>query len=38
VLVAKSALDTMTPMAVQRDIKLDLIADESQPIYADSTI
>jgi len=36
VLVAKSALDTMTPMAVQRDIKLDLIADESQPIYADS--
>lgn len=36
VLVAKSALDTMTPMAVQRDIKIELFSDESQPIFADS--
>jgi len=36
VLVAKSALDTMTPMAVQRDITLELVNDEPQPIYADS--
>ena len=35
-LVAKSALDTMTPMAVQRDITLELVNDEPQPIYADS--
>lgn len=35
-LVAKSALDTMTPMAVQRDINLELVNDEPQPIYADS--
>lgn len=35
-LVAKSALDTMTPMAVQRDIKIELISDEPQPIFADS--
>jgi signal transduction histidine kinase len=36
VLVAKSALDTMTPMAIQRDIKLELVNDEPQTIYADS--
>lgn len=36
VLVAKSALDTMTPMAVQRDITLELVNDEPQPIFADS--
>lgn len=35
-LVAKSALDTMTPMAVQRDITLELVNEEPQPIYADS--
>lgn len=35
-LVAKSALDTITPMAVQRDIKLQFENDEPQPIVADS--
>ncbi|MGD9977811.1 MAG: sensor histidine kinase [Bacteroidales bacterium] len=35
-LVAKSALDTITPMAVQRDIKLQFESDEPQPIVADS--
>lgn len=35
-LVAKSALDTMTPMAVQRDITLELVTDDPQPIFADS--
>jgi len=35
-LVAKSALDTMTPMAVQRDINLELVNDDPQPIFADS--
>ncbi len=36
VLVAKSALDTMMPLAVQRDITLELVGCEVQPILADS--
>lgn len=35
-LVAKLALETMTPMAIQRDIRLELVNNESQPIFADS--
>ncbi|MGE0079098.1 MAG: sensor histidine kinase [Bacteroidales bacterium] len=35
-LVAKSAMDTMTPLAIQRDIKMELICDDPEPIYADS--
>lgn len=35
-LIAKSAMDGMTPLAVQRDVKLILDIEEQQPLMADA--
>lgn len=35
--IAKSAIDTMKPLAIQMDIDLQLIGNESIPIHADCT-
>ncbi len=35
-LIAKSAIDGMTPLAVQRDVKLSLDVDQQQPMMADA--
>lgn len=37
VTIAKSAIDTMKPLAIQMDVDLQLISDETIPILADCT-